>query len=45
MNKIKPQKIKKDICEDCGKPFEPDQYYFWCNKCGFKREKSHFKRR
>lgn len=21
-------------CVECEKPFEPDQYYVWCNRCG-----------
>ena len=29
-------------CAECDKPYEPDQYYAWCNKCGEKIEKEWF---
>ena len=31
--------MKSNKCEDCNKEYDPDQYYFWCNKCGEKNEK------
>ena len=27
------------ICEECGKPYEHDQYVAWCNDCGEKIER------
>ena len=39
---MKKKKIPKSKCENCGKLFDPDQYYFWCNKCGWEREKKCF---
>lgn len=42
--KIQKKHTKEEICNDCEKSYEPDQYYFWCNKCGEEREKSFWRR-